>query len=123
MTNLLYKELRLAAHPNLFIFMLMGALLLVPDYPFGVVFLFGVLGPYITFFYDRETRDTYFTVLLPVQKRDVVKGKCLLICFAQLGQLLISIPFAVLRQVIYADGNSVGIDANVAYYGFGLINI
>ena len=59
MTNLLYKELRLAAHPNLFIFMLMGALLLVPDYPFGVVFLFGVLGPYITFFYDRETRAAH----------------------------------------------------------------
>ena len=64
MTNLLYKELRLAAHPNLFIFMLMGALLLVPDYPFGVVFLFGVLGPYITFFYDRETRCSY-PYLLP----------------------------------------------------------
>lgn len=119
--NLLYKELRLAAHPNLFIFMFMGALLMIPDYPFCVVFLFGVLGPYITFFYDRETRDTYFTALLPVQKRDAVKGKCMLICFAQLGQLLISVPYAVLRQAIYPDGNSVGIDANVAYYGLGLI--
>ena len=45
----------------------------------------------------------------------------MLICFAQLGQLLISVPYAVLRQAIYPDGNSVGIDANVAYYGLGLI--
>ena len=50
MSELLYKELRLAAHPNLYVFMLMGMLLLVPSYPFGVVFLFGLLGPYISVF-------------------------------------------------------------------------
>lgn len=118
--DLLYKELRLAAHPNLIVFMFMGALLLVPDYPMGVVFLFGMLGPYITVFYDRETRDTYFTALLPIRKRDVVTGKVLLIVFAQLGELVISLPFALARPLLY-DGNSVGIDANAAYYGFGLM--
>ena len=101
MSELLYKELRLAAHPNLYVFMLMGMLLLVPSYPFGVVFLFGLLGPYISVFYDRETRDTYFTVLLPIKKADVVKGKCALFTFAQLGQLIISVPFALLRPLLY----------------------
>ena len=44
MFNLLYKELRLAAHPNLFIFTLLGALVIVPAYPYGMVFLFGCLA-------------------------------------------------------------------------------
>ena len=30
MRNLLWKELRLAAHPTLFVFLFMGALLLIP---------------------------------------------------------------------------------------------
>ncbi|NLY76476.1 MAG: ABC-2 transporter permease [Tissierellia bacterium] len=121
MFNLLYKELRLAAHPNLFIFTLLGALVIVPAYPYGMVFLFGCLGPYITFMYGRETNDIYYTSLLPVKKSDTVKAKCLLIVLAQMTQLLISLPFAVLRLSILPNGNPAGIEANIAYYGFGFI--
>lgn len=119
--NLLYKELRLSAHPNLYIFTLLGALVIVPAYPYGMVFLFGCLAPYLTFMYGRETNDIYYTVLLPVQKRDAVKAKCLLMVLAQMTQLLISLPFAVLRIHVLPNGNPAGIEANVAYYGFGLM--
>lgn len=121
MFNLLYKELRLAAHPNLFIFTCMGALVLVPAYPYGMVFLFGCLAPYITLMYGRETNDIYYTALLPVKKRDTVKSKCLLLVLSQMTQLLISLPFAFLRLRLLPEGNPAGIEANVAYYGFGLI--
>lgn len=121
MLNLLYKELRLAAHPNLFIFTLLGVLVIVPAYPYGMVFLFGCLGPYITFMYGRETNDIYYTCLLPVKKRDTVKAKCLLMVSAQMTQLLISLPFAILRLSVLPKGNPAGIEANVAYYGFGLM--
>lgn len=121
MFNLLYKELRLAAHPNLFIFTLLGALVIVPAYPYGMVFIFGCLGPYITFMYGRETNDIYYTSLLPVKKRNTVKAKCILMVLAQMTQLLISLPFAVLRLRILPSSNPVGIEANIAYYGFGFI--
>lgn len=121
MCNLLYKELGLAAHPNLYIFTALGALVLVPAYPYGIVFLFGCLGPYITFMYGRETNDIYYTALLPVKKSDTVKSKCLLVALAQMAQLLISLPFALLRVHILPGGNPAGIEANVAFYGFGLI--
>ncbi|ROR25905.1 ABC-2 family transporter [Mobilisporobacter senegalensis] len=120
-SNLLYKELRLAAHPNLFVFTLLGALVIVPAYPYGMVFLFGCLAPYITFMYGRETNDIYYTALLPVKKRDTVKAKCLLMVLAQLAQLAISLPFAILRVSVLPNGNPAGIEANVAYYGFGLM--
>lgn len=44
MFDLLYKELRLAAHPNLYIFTLLGVLVIVPAYPYGMVFLFSCTG-------------------------------------------------------------------------------
>lgn len=121
MFNLLYKELRLATHPNLYIFTLLGALVIVPAYPYGMVFIFGCLGPYISFMYGRETNDIYYTSLLPVKKKDTVKAKVLLIVLAQMTQLLISLPFAVLRLYVLPDGNPAGIEANLAYYGFGFI--
>jgi len=121
MFDLLYKELKLAAHPNLFIFTLLGVLVIVPAYPYGMVFMFGCLGPYITFMYGRETNDIYYTALLPVRKKDTVKAKCLLLVLAQMTQLIISLPFAFLRVKVLLAGNPAGIEANIAYYGFGLI--
>jgi hypothetical protein len=121
MFNLLYKELRLAAHPNLFIFTALGVLVIVPAYPYGMVFLFGCLAPFITFMYGRETNDIYYTALLPVKKSDTVKAKFLLVILAQITQLMISLPFAVLRLYVLPEGNPAGIEANVAYYGFGFI--
>src|SRR5690625_4431045 len=121
-SNLVYKELRLAAHPNLFIFTLLGVLVIVPNYPYGMVFLFGCLAPFITFMYGRETNDIYYTSLLPVKKSDTVKAKFLLVILAQMTQLLISLPFALLRvHILPEEGNVAGIEANVAYYGFGFI--
>ncbi|HPT82979.1 MAG TPA: ABC-2 transporter permease [Limnochordia bacterium] len=121
MSNLLYKELRLAAHPNLYVFALLGILVLVPAYPYGMVFIFGCLGPYITMVYGRETNDLYYTALLPVRKRDIVKGKCLLFVTAQLSQVILSLPCAVLRTRLLPGGNPAGIEANLAYYGFGFL--
>lgn len=121
MSELLYKELRLAAHPSLYIFICMGALLLIPAYPYGVVFFFGCLGLFQSFMFDRETRDVFYTALLPRPKRDVVKGKLLLAVFAQLVQLTLSLPFAFLRTLYLPQGNPVGMEPNAAWYGFGLM--
>ena len=121
MSELLYKELRLAAHPSLYVFMCMGALLLIPAYPYSVVFFFGCLGLFQSFMFDRETRDVFYTALLPVRKGDGGRGKILLAVFSQLTQLALSLPFAFLRTLYMAEGNPAGIEANAAYYGFGLM--
>lgn len=121
MSELLYKELRLAAHPSLYIFMCMGALVLIPAYPYGVVFFFGCLGLFQSFMFDRETRDVFYTALLPRPKRDVVRGKLLLAVFSQLVQLFLSLPFAFLRTLYLPGGNPVGMEPNAAWYGFGLM--
>ena len=47
--TLLYKEMRLVAHPTSIVFAFLGCLVLVPSYPYSVIFMFGCLAPYITF--------------------------------------------------------------------------
>ena len=117
MMTLLYKEMRLAAHPTSIVFAFLGCLVLVPSYPYSVVFMFGCLAPYITFLNARETNDVWYTAVLPVTKRESVLGKCLLVVFFQLFQLLFSIPFALLRNTMNIANNPVGLDATVAWYG------
>lgn len=119
MMTLLYKEIRLAAHPTSIVFTFLGCLVLVPSYPYSVIFMFGCLAPYITFLNARETNDAWYTAILPVTKRESVLGKCLLVVFFQLFQLLFSIPFALLRNMLNIANNPVGLDATVAWYGFG----
>lgn len=121
MSNLIYKEFHLAVHPTVYMFMVIGALLLVPAYPYGMVFFFGCLGFFFTSLDARENHDAFYTATLPIKKRDVVKGKCLVFTIVELGQLIISLPFAVIRLWTVPNGNPVGIEANVAFYGFGLI--
>ena len=121
MFDLLYKELRLAAHPSLYVFLCMGALVLIPAYPYSVVFFFGCLGLFQSFMFDRETRDVFYTALLPLPKRSVVRGKLLLAVSTQTAQLLISLPFAFLRTLYLPEGNPVGLEPNAAWYGFGLM--
>ena len=121
MMTLLYKEIRLAAHPTSIVFAFLGCLVLVPAYPYSIIFMFGCLAPYITFLNARETNDAWYTAILPVTKRESVLGKCLLIVSVQIFQLLFSIPFAFLRNALSIENNPVGLDATLAWYGFGLI--
>ena len=121
MMTLLYKEMRLAAHPTSIVFSFLGCLVLVPSYPYSVIFMFGCLAPYITFLNTRETNDAWYTAILPVTKRESVLAKCLLITIFQLFQLLFSAPFVFLQNTLNIANNPVGLDATVAWYGFGLI--
>ena len=100
--KLLYKELTLAAHPSSIVFAFLGCLVFVPAYPYTVIFMFGCLAAYLTFLNSRETNDTWYTSILPVTKKFLV-------------------PFVIMRNLIGIENNPVGIDATVAWYGFGLI--
>ena len=119
MMTLLYKEMRLVAHPTSIVFAFLGCLVLVPSYPYRVIFMFGCLAPYITFLNARETNDVWYTVVFPVTKRESVMGKCVLVVSFQLFQLLFSIPFVLLRNTLNIENNPVGLDATVAWYGLG----
>lgn len=120
MKRLLYKELRLAAHPTLYIFILLGCLVLAPNYPYSTIFLYGCLAPYITFCNGRENHDITYTAALPIKKCDVVKGKYMLFIMAELLQIIVSMLFAFLR-FRFGIHTVLGMEVNISYYGFGFL--
>ena len=69
------KDLRLAAHPMMYVFAFFGAMLLIPSYPYTVAFFYGLLGIFFTFLNGRENKDVYYCAVLPVTKREQVRAR------------------------------------------------
>lgn len=121
MKNLLIKELRLALQPPAVLFLLLSAMLMIPNYPYYVVFFYTGLGIFFCCQLGRENNDLFFTLCLPVRKRDAVTARMLLAVLLEGAQLVLAIPFAFLRQSFTSlGGNPVGMDANIALFGIGL---
>lgn len=125
MRKLIYKEIKLAMHPTAPIFLLLSAMLLIPNYPYGVIFFYTGLAVFFTCLSGRENQDVFFTMLLPVRKRDVVKARFALVIGLELLQMAVAVPFALLRQQMNIPGNAVGMDANLALFGlaFGMLGL
>jgi len=123
MMKLLAKELRLAMHPTCVIFLGLSALLLIPNYPYLVTFFYTGLGVFFTCLSGRENNDIAYTVALPVAKADAVKARFLLVVAVELAQAAIAVPFALLRARLPVPGNAVGLDANLAFFGFAFLSL
>ncbi len=121
MKTLLYKYFRLAAQPQTYMFCAFGAMFLIPSYPYTIVFFYIVLGLFFTYINAREMRDVYFTMLLPVKKKDYVTACTWFMVLIEGISLIIGIPFALLSHRINPAGNVVGFDASLALYGAGLL--
>jgi len=122
MKALLQKEFSLCVHPTCYIFLALGAMmLLIPSYPLYVCFFYITLGLYFVFLVGNEKRDIMFSVLLPVAKRDLVTARTLLMVFFELAVLILAIPFALLRYALHIPANPVGIDPGIAFFGLVLV--
>lgn len=121
MKHLLYKELRLALHPTSILFLGLSAMMLIPNYPLSVTFFYSCLSVFFICLNGRENKDIFYSMMLPVRKRDLVRARILTVVLLQLAQLLLCLPFLFLRGLYPPAGNLVGMDANIALLGFGLV--
>ena len=119
--TLLKKEWKLVMMPVPLLFLLLSALLLVPNYPYYVTFFYTTLGIFLMLQSARENRDLYYMAMLPITKREMVKARFLLILSVELLQMLVCIPFLFLRAGYANLKNAVGIEANVAFLGLALV--
>lgn len=67
------KDLRLAAHPMMYVFALFGVMLVIPNYPYTVVFFYGLLGIFFTFLNGRENKDVYYCAVPCCRSRSVTR--------------------------------------------------
>ena len=120
MKNLLYKEWKLAFHPTVALFWLLSAMVMIPAYPYPVIFFYTTLGLFFVCLTGRENNDLPYTLMLPVQKRDVVRARIAFAVQAEVIQLLCVLPFLFLRRAVGVGANPVGMDANLAFLAEGL---
>lgn len=121
------KDLRLAAHPMMYVFAFFGAMLLIPSYPYTVAFFYGLLGIFFTFLNGRENKDVYYCAVLPVTKREQVRARTWMVVAVELTELVLAVPFAILSVHITPTERTCGLEANVALFGavlliFGVFN-
>ena len=132
MRNILRKELRLSASLLSFLFILFGFMFLLPGYPVLCGAFFVTLGIFQSYQNAREANDIVFSALLPVAKRDVVKGKYLFNCFIELCAAVLMAVCVILRMTVLKDAvpyrDNALMNANLfalgmAFVCFGVFNL
>ncbi len=121
MSALLKKDLRLVLHPTALLFLGLSAMVLIPSYPYYVLFFYTCLGIFFTCLNGREFDDLPFTMTLPVRKRDIVRARFLLAVLLELAQMAVTALLALLRGVLIPMENPVGMEANTAFFGLSFL--
>ena len=103
MSNIMLKEIKLSASPLAFIFIAFGLMFFIPGYPILCGAFFVTLGLFHSFQAAREANDIVFSALLPIAKKDVVKGKYLFVCSIEACALALMLIATVIRMTALAD--------------------
>ncbi len=132
MRNILLKEIKLSASPISFLFILFGFMFFIPGYPILCGAFFVTLGLFHSFQTAREANDIVFSALLPIAKKDVVKGKFLFVCFIEGCAFVLMLATVIIRMTAMRDSavylNNALMNANLfalgaALFIFGLFNL
>lgn len=121
MIKLLKKEFGLAMHPIVPMMLALSAMLLIPNYPYVVIFFYVSMSVFFTCLSGRENNDIVYSLNLPVAKKNIVKARFAFAIILEFVQMLLMIPFTVLSQAINSAGNQAGMDANISLFGVALI--
>lgn len=125
MKRILKKEMVLAASPLSYLFLAAVLLTLTPGYPILVCGFFVCLGLFQSFQTMREAGDILYSILLPIAKRDIVKGKYLFCVLIEgiafvLITILTLLRMTVLRDVAAYRNNAL-MNANPFFLGCVLL--
>ncbi len=125
MSALLRKEMRLSASILSYLFIAFAFMTLVPGYPILCGVFFITLGIFQSFQSAREANDIVFSALLPVAKRDVVKGKFLFSVFIELAGVLIMMALTLVRMTVLSESQvyhqNALMNANPFFIGMALL--
>ena len=95
--------MKLSASPLSYLFILFGLMFFLPGYPVLCGAFFVTLGIFQGFQYAREANDIVFSSLLPIGKKDVVKGKFLFVCFIEACSLILMLFSALIRMTFLSQ--------------------
>ena len=119
--KLIMKEWKLCMHPTGYLMPLLAVLVLVPGYPYGVCCFYVGLAIFFICLTAREDHDAGYTLMLPVSRRDAVRGRILFCAALEAADLMLMGMFILIRNVIGSLPNPAGLDAGAALIGDGMI--
>lgn len=122
MKKLLYKDVLLCTPPQVPMFFAFAFMLLIPSYPYLVAGFFICNAVFYSFVTASMENDVLFSLLLPVSKAQIVRGKMVFVEAIQLISLAFFSGAAALNFAIHQNkGNSAGVDASLTLIGAFLI--
>ena len=125
MSALLRKEMRLSASILSYLFLGFAFMALLPGYPILCGVFFITLGIFQSFQNAREANDIVYSALLPIAKRDVVKGKYQFSVLIELSGFFMMALLTVIRMTVLSDSavyrQNVLMNANPFFLGMALL--
>lgn len=121
MLKLLRKDLKLNMHPALYLFALLGAMILIPNYPYIVGIGYTIMHVMVYLQFVNENRSQEFSATLPIKRSDIVSSTTAVFAVCQLSNVAVAAICAYPSALINPNGgNFVGLDANLTFFGVAL---
>lgn len=126
MRALIAKEIQLVVHPATYILVLLGALVLIPSWPYMVILLYGILTAFFNGLNAREANDLSYSFSLPVSRHGLVRVRLAVMMGIEAVMVAVMALFVCLREPLGINGAMaaqplVGLPANVSLLGFSLM--
>lgn len=122
----LLKELRLVVHPSTYFIVVLGALVLIPSWMYGAIFIYGVLVAFFNGMNAREMHDLEYSFSLPLSRANMARARILTMIGIETIMLAIMVVFIALRGPLGINGitppsEAVGTAANLYLVALGFI--
>lgn len=122
----LLKELRLVVHPSTYFIVVLGALVLIPSWMYGAIFIYGVLVAFFNGMNAREVHDLEYSFSLPLSRASMARARILTMIGIETIMLAIMVIFIALRGPLGINGitppsEAVGTAANLSLVALGFI--
>lgn len=126
MRALIVKEFRLVVHPATYALAALGALVLIPSWMYGAIFIYGILVAFFNGQNAREMHDLTYSFALPVSRRAMVRARVGVMAAIEIFMLAVMVLFTALREPlgingIAAEQGPVGCAANLYLVGLGFV--
>lgn len=122
MCNIVRKEFCLSASVLSYAFIVFGVMFFLPGYPILCSAFFVTLGIFQSFQKARESNDFEFSALLPIAKKDIVKGKFIFVCFIELCSGILMLAAVLARMTVLSSAAAYRNNAlmNANFFALGL---
>ena len=119
MKSLLYKEFKLTIHPLFLLISLLGAMVLIPDWPYFIAMMYFFICVPSLFAVCKEQNDMGFMVMMPISRKNIVKSRLISVILLELLQIIVTMIFAIINIKLYGNGKF--LDPNASFFGFTFV--